>query len=264
VADRTNFSRHVPRRLPAEVVYDAVVLATGSDDQAGRLREQLDQMAIADGKPRQRNQQEFALEVFGQSIRETNCDCDRSDAPSLLQSIYLRNDIEMHQRLSDKNGWVAQACKLLGVPGPQATANPSAVANQRRAEAMRQQLLNRIRKHLDQPEPQREKQRPQLNREYARVAKSMKQFGYEIPALKRLLSDVDSWSELEMEPAKGAAEVTVESLVEEAYLRTLSRFPDKDETAISVAFINESETPAEGVQSLLWALVNTKEFIITH
>ena len=75
-------------------------------------------MAIAEGKPKRRNQQDFALEVFGQSMRESNCDCDRSDAPSLLQSIYLRNDADMHKRLSDKNGWVAQACAELGVEGP--------------------------------------------------------------------------------------------------------------------------------------------------
>ncbi len=126
--DRINFARHIPRRLPAEVVYDSVVLATGSDEHASKLRGELDEMAIAEGKPRQRNQQDFALEVFGQSIRESNCDCDRSDSPSLLQSIYLRNDKDMYQRLADKNGWVAQACKSLGVDGPQSATDPQKIA----------------------------------------------------------------------------------------------------------------------------------------
>jgi hypothetical protein len=56
----------------------------------------------------------------------------------------------------------------------------------------------------------------------------------------------------------------MDSLVEDAYLRTLSRYPDKEEAEIAVAFIEESKSPADGVQSLLWALVNIKEFIITH
>ncbi len=263
-ADRTNFSHHIPRRLPAEVVYDAVMLATGSDEHATRMREQLDDMAIADGKPRRRNQQEFALEVFGQSIRESNCDCDRSNSPSLLQLIYLRNDVEMHQRLSGKDGWVAQACEQLGVAGPKATVDPSVTASQRRADAQRKQLLSQIARFSKQPERQQEKMRPQVEREYKRVAEKMEQLGYDVPSLERLMADENSWTSLEDSRKTAPANVTIEDLVEEAYLRTLSRFPDSEEASISLAFINESNSPAEGVQSLLWALVNTKEFIITH
>ena len=122
--DRINFARHLPRRLPAEVVHDSVILATGSDQLSDKIRGLVGDMAIADGKAKQRNNQDYALSVFGQSIRETNCDCDRSDAPSLLQTIYMRNDSEMHQRIADKDGWVAQACKSLGVPGPKTKLGP--------------------------------------------------------------------------------------------------------------------------------------------
>lgn len=265
-SDRTNFSHHVPRRLPAEVVYDAVILATGSDDHADRLRERLDEMAIADGKPRRRNQQEFALEVFGQSIRESNCDCDRSNAPSLLQSIYLRNDVEMHQRLADKDGWVAQACELLGVPGPAGAEDPRRSANERRADAMRKQFVNQISRFGKQPERLQEKMRPQIEREYERVVGKMKPFGYEVPSLEELLANTDAWSKLDDSPSQETPSrtMTIESVIEEAYLRTLSRFPSDEESSISVAFVNESKSPSEGMKSLLWALVNTKEFIITH
>ncbi len=263
-ADRTNFSHHIPRRLPAEVVYDAVILATGSDAHAARLREQMDEMAIADGKPRRRNQQEFALEVFGQSIRESNCDCDRSNAPSLLQLIYLRNDVEMHQRLADKDGWVAQACQELGVPGPQSAADASLSAAQRRAEGIRKQFLGQVARFSKQGERQQEKSRPQLEREYQKVVQRMKPHGYDVPSLESLIADQNAWAELNAVAKKTGSAATVEDLVEEAYLRTLSRFPDTDEVAVSVDFISESKTPADGVQSLLWALVNTKEFIITH
>ena len=97
----------------------------------------------------------------------------------------------------------------------------------------------------------------------------MKQFGYATPPLKDLLDDAGIWTELQptvasREQASGKATVSIESLVEEAYLRALSRYPDERESQTSITFIEESETPAEGVQSLLWALVNTKEFIITH
>ncbi len=116
--DRTNFSRHVPRRLPAEVLYDATVLATASNSRAAALHGTLDSMAINNGKTRDAKKPDFALTVFGTSIRESNCDCDRSDSPSLLQSIYLRNDSDVHAQLTDRNGWVAEACRQVGAEGP--------------------------------------------------------------------------------------------------------------------------------------------------
>ena len=77
----------------------------------------------------------------------------------------------------------------------------------------------------------------------------------------------ESWSQMEakVENVAGSkGSVSIDKIVEDAYLRTLSRFPDQEEAEISVAFIEESKTPADGLQSLLWALVNTKEFIISH
>lgn len=267
VGDRVNFSHHVPRRLPAEVVYDSIALATGSDSLASKLRgENIDQMAIAEGKPRARNRQEFALEVFGQSIRESNCDCDRSSDPSLLQSIYLRNDSDVYDRLSDKDGWVAQACAALGVPGPKSTkVDPRKAALQRRAEGIRRQLVGRIRQFVKTPETRQEKMRPQIEREYKNAVKRIVQSGYEMPTLETLIDNPNSWSKLvEVSKKADALQASLDSLVVDAYLRTLSRFPDEEEKQVSISFIEESETPAEGVQSLLWALVNTKEFIITH
>ncbi|MEM1069790.1 MAG: DUF1549 and DUF1553 domain-containing protein [Planctomycetota bacterium] len=264
--DRTNLSRHIPRRLPAEVVHDAVLLATGSDDRARQLRSELEEMAIAEGQPRSRNRSNFALEVFGQSIRETNCDCDRSDSPSLLQSIYLRNDVEMHQKLRDKNGWVAQACKEMGVPGPVGTQDPRQMAAMKRADGLRRQLVNRIRQAKKTPEPRREKVLGQMRRDFERSSNKLKQAGFTAPTFDELLANPSSWTELEptREKGSGHATTTIDDLVEEAYLRTLSRYPDSEENQIAVEFIEESESIADGVQSLMWALVNTKEFIITH
>lgn len=272
-ADEINFARHVPRRLPAEVVYDSVMLATGSDRQTMSLRKELDQMAIADGGARGPNQQNFALQVFGQSIRESNCDCDRSDDPSLLQSIYLRNDIDMYRRLADKDGWVNQACESLGVSGPTGT-NPNR-ANERammtRALAMQKQLIGHVQQFSNANEFRKARFRTQLKNEHERVSKKFAQFGYEVPPLAQLLKDPTSWTPLDQGPASpnsktsaANASVTIDELIEEAYLRTLSRFPDADETAIANEYIAQSKSPADGLQSILWALVNTKEFIISH
>ncbi len=266
--DRINFSHHIPRRLPAEVVHDSVILATGSDQKVDKLREVVDTMAIADGKAKQRNNQDYALGVFGQSIRESNCDCDRSDSPSLLQTIYLRNDRDMHQRLADKDGWVAQACKSMGVPGPKGKADPRQLAKERGAHNMRKQIVNRLIAFNKMPEDRRKRNRPSLSKQYSKAAAKFKSYGFAMPSLKDLIDDPKAWLKADLAPAvaspKPGETKTVQSLVEDAYLRTLSRFPDNEETKVSIEFIEGSETPANGIQSLLWALVNTKEFIITH
>ena len=67
--DRTNFSRHVPRRLPAEVIRDAVMLATESQTVADKMRRQLSDMSIAGEVTQNRNNRDFTLQVFGQSER---------------------------------------------------------------------------------------------------------------------------------------------------------------------------------------------------
>ena len=54
------------------------------------------------------------------------------------------------------------------------------------------------------------------------------------------------------------------TLVKQAYLRTLSRYPDQREMDRSLKYIEESEGPIDGLRGLLWALLNTKEFIVNH
>lgn len=264
--DRKNFARHIPRRLPAEVVYDAVVLATGSNSQAAKRRDQLHKLAIADGIPRRRNKRDFALTVFGQSIRESNCDCDRSDSPSLLQSIYLRNDRDVHARLTARDGWVNQACAAIGAQGPSPQAGNLQGVELRQATAMKTRFLERLQAYKEQPEKRRKKLRPQIKRDRDRIAQKMGSFGFETPSLAQLIDQPNPWQQLQPVQADQPerAQQSIEEIVTEAYLRTLSRYPDPEETEISVSYIRESEKPAEGIESLLWALINTKEFIITH
>ncbi|QDV88111.1 DUF1549 and DUF1553 domain-containing protein [Planctomycetes bacterium TBK1r] len=270
-ADRKNFSHHLPRRLPAEVVYDMVVLATGSTQKADQMRGELDQMAIADGKARRRNNSDFALEVFGQSIRESNCDCDRSDAPSLLQSIYLRNDAEMYGRIAARDGWVAEACKELGIAAPRAGAgaDPRAAAAQRAADSMRRQIIDRIRQFNKLPEARREQTQKRIVQQYNSVAKKLRK-DYHVPSFEELVAAPNTWTELTPPVATEGSDGVIESdrslekVVRQAYLRTLSRYPDDEEQQVAIDYINESENKTNGIEGLMWALVNTKEFIISH
>ncbi len=53
-------------------------------------------------------------------------------------------------------------------------------------------------------------------------------------------------------------------LVKTAYLRTLNRYPDDHEQTQALAYLNDSTNVASGLRDLLWALVNTEEFIVNH
>jgi hypothetical protein len=128
----------------------------------------------------------YALTVFGRSTRETNCDCDRSGEPSLLQTVFLRNDRDMLTQIDRRQGWVDEVAKRHAVAGV--------------------------------------KERPAAD-----------------------LTDDD-----------------VAAIVREAYLRTLSRPPHATEAVRAAAHFATAGTVREATRDLMWALLNTKEFLVNH
>jgi hypothetical protein len=52
--------------------------------------------------------------------------------------------------------------------------------------------------------------------------------------------------------------------IEELYLATLSRLPDESEMQTCLRHVGESESPEKGLQSVLWGLLNTREFVLQH
>jgi hypothetical protein len=56
----------------------------------------------------------------------------------------------------------------------------------------------------------------------------------------------------------------IEELVASAYLRALSREPTASEAADCREHIEQCESIVEGLRDLLWALLNTQEFITNH
>ena len=53
-------------------------------------------------------------------------------------------------------------------------------------------------------------------------------------------------------------------LITAAYLRTVSRLPTEGELLRTKQHLASSDNVMKGLQDVLWALVNTKEFIINH
>ena len=200
--DERNFSHAIPRRLPAEVAYDALRLATaGSDEWKAADDHPINRAIGLDSAPgqkigKQRQNNRYALTVFGKPRRLNNCDCERSSEPSLLQTFFLQNDQEALGMIDRDHGWIAEASAKLGPAMTRPHVSP--VANTKG------------------------KQPPELS------------------------------------------SVELDRLVQEAYLRTLSRNPQPPEAARARQAITEADTPKAGLRDLLWALLNTKEFIVNH
>ncbi|MBW3541845.1 MAG: DUF1549 domain-containing protein [Planctomycetes bacterium] len=253
--DEQNFARAIPRRLPAEVAYDAIVAATVSDEKFAAMHKDLEGRAIAIPGAGRRNQRGpgYALEIFGRSIRESNCDCDRSSEASLLQTVFLRNDNELLAMIDERrDGWLADVAKELGVRFTPTASPPQ--ADNGRENARLQRALRELRGQL---------QKARKDDDKDQVRKLQQQMAQ----LQRRLAGGDSRPN--ETPAAQADAEKVESmdtdrLIARAYLRTLSRYPEEHELDLARGYVEEADDTVNGIRGLLWALLNTKEFIVNH
>jgi Protein of unknown function (DUF1553) len=60
------------------------------------------------------------------------------------------------------------------------------------------------------------------------------------------------------------AHTSIPGVTEELYLATLSRLPTPDEIAKAQGWVAAAASPREGAQDLLWALLNSREFLFNH
>lgn len=241
--DERNFARAVPRRLPAEVAYDAVTIATWSDAKAAEARNEIKgrAIAIATSSARVQGNQAgnaaFGLQVFGRSTRESNCDCDRSMDASLLQTVYLQNDSQVLSALGGgRDSWVDQ---IKNKAGRLKDGTDGDKIDVKREVARMKDRLERAKKEKDKEQIQRIQER-----------------------LAELEKAGDKREEVAAQP--DGVNVDPVTLVKQAYLRTLSRYPTDDEMARCQQFLADSSSPLEGAKGLLWTLINTKEFIVNH
>jgi hypothetical protein len=61
-----------------------------------------------------------------------------------------------------------------------------------------------------------------------------------------------------------AAGLSDQKIVEELFLRSLSRFPSPGESRVTLDAVKSSPSRQQGLQDVLWALLNSKEFIFNH
>src|SRR5262249_40581756 len=108
--DQRNFSHAIPRRLPAEVAYDAVAQATAGTEEIAAWNSDPNQRIIALGATPggKKARAHYSLNVSGRPERTSNCDCERANDPTLLQTLFLLNDGDVKAWLDHQGGWLSQ------------------------------------------------------------------------------------------------------------------------------------------------------------
>lgn len=119
-ADRTNYSHFPLRRLPAEVLLDALNQATGTREEMGmKYFHWSDDLSTVEIPYVPQNAfVAFVLEQFGRSERNSSaqCDCQRQSEASLLQVLSLANHPRVWQKIADPAGRAAQLTKQFEKP----------------------------------------------------------------------------------------------------------------------------------------------------
>jgi hypothetical protein len=108
--DKKSFARYYPRRVAAEVLYDAVNQVTGSvgafpglpaDQHSPRRAIMLPDESFAS----------YFLDVFGRPRRQSACECERVTEANLAMSLHLLNSQEIQDKLARPSGRADQMVK---------------------------------------------------------------------------------------------------------------------------------------------------------
>ncbi len=102
--DKQYYSRYYPKRLTAEVLFDAINTVTKSEPSWGGLPPGTRAVQLPDNSF---NAGSYFLTVFGRPDSSSSCECERSQDASLAQSLHLLNSKDIQNKLADNNGRAA-------------------------------------------------------------------------------------------------------------------------------------------------------------
>jgi hypothetical protein len=246
--DDKNFSHALIRRLPAEMVFDSIALATASASGQARFVADLENRSIGpnasiNGKTKAGDS--YTLNTFGKPARLANCDCERTSDPTLLQTIYTRNDPALLGLLDsakrDGSGWIEE---MRRATSPEMTPEKL----QAQLTKFEESRARTIREHAEREiDPQRAEK---IRQKYEAQIKE--------------LDDRIARTKTDLANARDRKPVDFNRAVEEVFLRTVTRFPTAAEREQARQDLAAAPTPVDGVRELLWAMLNTREFMVNH
>jgi hypothetical protein len=199
--DTQNFSRFLPRRLPAEVLLDAIDTVTGSRTVFKGVPASTRAVQLPD------NQFEsYFLSAFGRPDSASACECERSSDASLAQALHLFNSEELLEKISGRR---------VTLLSPASSESKDQKNQKAKKEQANERLVNS---------------------------------GPVGGRIRELMADKRSDREK----------------IEDLYLIALSRRPTRDEAETLLVHIQKKADARAAYEDILWALVNTKEFLFNH
>src|SRR5262249_11714906 len=103
--DKQYFSRYYPKRLTAEVLFDAVNQVAKSESKFDGLPAGTRAVCLPDNSF---NASSYFLTVFVRPHSSRAFECERSQEASLAQSLHLLNAKEIQEKLANDKGTAAQ------------------------------------------------------------------------------------------------------------------------------------------------------------
>lgn len=102
--DEKNFSRAIFRRLPAEVLMDAVSDVTDVPEKFSGVPSGYRAVQLWDSQV-----QHYFLKLFGRPVRATPCECERASGASISQALHLMNSPGLQAKLNHAGGRISRA-----------------------------------------------------------------------------------------------------------------------------------------------------------
>ena len=103
VTDRRFYTHYNVKRLPAEVLLDAIDHACGTHERFPGVPPGTRAIALPDP-----NFESYFLDTLGRPRRLTNCECERTAEPNMAQVLHLCNGAKFEKKLADKSGRLAK------------------------------------------------------------------------------------------------------------------------------------------------------------
>ncbi len=101
--DEQNYSRALFKRMPAEVLLDAVCQTTGVNEKFDGMPAGYRAIQVWDSQV-----PHYFLKLFGRPQRQTACECERNTEASIAQVLHLLNSPQVQEKISHAGGNLAR------------------------------------------------------------------------------------------------------------------------------------------------------------
>jgi hypothetical protein len=276
--DTTNFSRASLRRIRAEILYDVISQVTDTKNKFQGLPLGARAVQIANG-----NTSTYFLTTFGRAKRGTVCSCEVKMEPNLSQALHMINGDTVNSKV--QSGQLVPNLLNAGNTARQEAATAQTTAQQAQTTAV--DNLAKVKLALDDAKTKlaaAEKALTDLTSATQEgdedAAKQKQDAEQAVAAAKQVVTDQTALlATAETEKTKADELLTVavakvvaaaelgnaDAIIEELYVRCLSRKPLEKEVAAFRTILEENKDQQQQVlEDIFWSLLNSREFIFNH